>query len=117
MTDLDTHNGTILLHMTALGGGNVMVSGELDIATGPLLASRVSALLADAHRDSVLLDLSEVWFIDCAGLGSLLAARAEARRLGKQVEVGRAGAPVRRFLERTDAGRSLLRSDAGRLLA
>jgi anti-sigma B factor antagonist len=97
-----------LLQIRTRDRGDVNVSGELDIATGPLLVSRVSALLAHAQCHSVRLDLSGLWFIDCSGLGALLRVRAQARGMGKEVVIERVGPAVRRFLERTDAGRSLL---------
>jgi anti-sigma B factor antagonist len=96
------------LRITSGEVGDVDVRGELDIATGPLLVSRVSALLTDPRCRSVRLDLSELWFIDCSGLGALLRLRAQARGMGKQVVIARVGASVQRFLERTDAGRALL---------
>lgn len=62
------------------GGGTaawLRFTGELDLA----VAHRVAALLRDAQAAShlVVADLRDLEFIDCAGLGVLVAAENEAR--------------------------------------
>lgn len=47
--------------------------GDLDVASGPVLAAAVQ-VLADLGVRSVVLDVSGVGFLDCGGLGALLAA-------------------------------------------
>jgi anti-anti-sigma factor len=67
----------------------VVVSGELDRATGP----RLSAVLHDrliAHRH-VVLDLSAVTFIDAGGVEVVWEAAREAAAYGSELDV-RAGA-------------------------
>ncbi len=55
-------------------GAVVRVEGEVDIASAPALRS----LLTRAnHARDVLVDLSGVTFMDCAGLSALLQARAQ----------------------------------------
>jgi anti-anti-sigma factor len=108
VVSLDAPYEPTLLQVSTSRVGELDVCGELDIATGPLLSSRISAALANTQCQSVRLDLSEVCFIDCAGLGALLRGRAQARALGKDFVIERVGAPVRRFFARTEAGRSLL---------
>ncbi|MEV3987363.1 STAS domain-containing protein [Streptomyces sp. NPDC049837] len=68
--------------VTAQPGGDTVltVSGELDIATGEELRSRLHAALAQSH--TVLLDLSGVTFLDCAGMRVLLWARRQAAATG-----------------------------------
>ena len=52
------------------GSAVVAVSGEIDIATSPELAN----VLNDFTRESVIVDLSEVAFIDSSGLATLAEA-------------------------------------------
>jgi len=56
-----THSGSAV---------NVAVSGELDIATAPALLSRIDREPAPAG--GLLLDLTDLTFIDSAGLRALL---------------------------------------------
>jgi len=51
----------------------VVWEGDLDVASAPLLASAVRVLDKLGVR-TVVLDISEVSFMDCAGLGALLDA-------------------------------------------
>ena len=56
--------------------GDVLgVSGDVDLLTAPVLRSLLRQGLAEGRRD-VVVDLSAVRFMDCAGLGALLEARA-----------------------------------------
>jgi anti-anti-sigma factor len=61
----------------------VHVSGEFDLATLPLLEEALSR--AHAHGRDVLVDLSEVTFVDATSLGAIAHAhrqlRVEARML------------------------------------
>jgi anti-anti-sigma factor len=103
----DAPDETDLLQLKPTPGG-VDVFGELDIATGPLLAACIAEQLSDAHCRCVRLNLSEVHFIDCSGLGAVLRARAEAHARGKDVVIECAGGRVRQLLERTGTSRVLL---------
>ena len=49
----------------------VLVAGELDLATAPDLDRALTTALTDA--DDVVLDLSQVTFIDSTGLSAILA--------------------------------------------
>ena len=65
----------------APGGAHVVhVSGELDLATAPLLEEA----LADVSGEKLVIDLSGCTFLDSAGIRTLVAAtrdRSGARRL------------------------------------
>lgn len=52
----------------------LLVSGELDLMTSPVLRQRVHDVVADGHH-SLVVDLSEVVFCDSSGVGVLIAAR------------------------------------------
>jgi len=49
---------------------------DLDLATADALRSRFSALRPSDRDTVVVVDLSAVTFLDCAGLGPLMGARA-----------------------------------------
>ncbi len=55
----------------------VAVRGELDLQSAPLVRSRLDALTAGPGPDLVL-DLRDVSFVDCSGLGVLCRARTRA---------------------------------------
>ena len=61
-------------------GLRVALSGELDLATKCELRGRL--FRSRAPGDEVLLDLSQLEFIDAAGAGMLLRALADSRRHG-----------------------------------
>lgn len=58
----------------------VALSGELDLATKCELRGRL--FRSRSQGDDVVLDLSELEFIDAAGAGMLLRALADSRRDG-----------------------------------
>jgi len=57
----------------------VAVSGELDIATTEVLRSHLYDVLERGNGGEVVLEVSELSFIDAAGLGTLVAIRRQAR--------------------------------------
>ncbi|MFF8772489.1 STAS domain-containing protein [Kitasatospora sp. NPDC015120] len=83
----------------------VRAFGEIDIATAPRLGRRLAAALG-AHRE-VVLDLSEVTFMDCSGLRVLVQARNRADRYGGRLVLRGARGPVARLLRLTGLGRRL----------
>ncbi|WP_431676199.1 STAS domain-containing protein [Kitasatospora sp. KL5] len=80
----------------------VAARGDIDLATAPRLR-RVLARALKTHRD-VVLDLSEVTFIDCAGLGALVEARNLAGRRGGRLVLRGAGPCVVRLIRLTGLG-------------
>jgi anti-anti-sigma factor len=73
----------------------VVARGELDLAVAPQLKER---LLAEVGRRpaGVAVDLAEVSFLDCTGLGALLAGNRRANLLGVGFALaGLSGAPAR----------------------
>jgi anti-sigma B factor antagonist len=77
------------------GVGLVELSGEVDISTAPRFKEELEALISEGHTD-VIVDLSEVAFIDSTALGVLVGA---VRRLhpygGRMVVVARSHAVTR----------------------
>lgn len=58
-------------------GATLTLSGELDLLTAPILRSRLHEAASDAGE--LVVDLSAVTFMDCAGLEPLLEARIYLR--------------------------------------
>ncbi|WBP84546.1 STAS domain-containing protein [Kitasatospora cathayae] len=82
--------------------------GEIDLATAPRLRHRLAAAL-EAHRE-VVLDLSEVTFMDCSGLRVLVQARNQADQYGGRLVLRGVGRPVARLLKLTGLSRRLAAS-------
>jgi anti-sigma B factor antagonist len=78
----------------------VVLRGELDLATAGVLADRLRR--AQGRRETIVLDLDELAFIDAAGLRVVLTAAADARRDGWGFTVTRGSAPVRRLFALLD---------------
>jgi anti-sigma B factor antagonist len=78
----------------------VRVTGELDLYTSPDLEEALASLVVDGATD-VVVDLTEVPFLDSSGLAVLLTA---ARRLGRErFTLTGVGLEPRRVLEITGA--------------
>ncbi|MGW7584716.1 STAS domain-containing protein [Kitasatospora sp. NPDC054768] len=77
----------------------VRVCGEIDLDTAADLRRELSRALVD-HRQ-VVLDLSQVTFMDCSGLNVLLEARNQADRNGGHLALRGISRPVARLLELT----------------
>jgi anti-sigma B factor antagonist len=79
----------------------VTASGELDLAAAPRLATVLSIATAGAEP-TLVLDLTDVDFIDSTALGAIMHASTEAEATGKQMLVVALDGPVRRLLEITN---------------
>lgn len=80
MAELDNDHATELVIATrvdATGAHVVTVSGELDIATAAELEASIAQITA-AYPDRLVFDLSELRFMDSAGIAVLIAAAAKA---------------------------------------
>ncbi|MFC4501450.1 MULTISPECIES: STAS domain-containing protein [Streptomyces] len=78
----------------------VEVSGEIDLATAPLVADHLDAATAGRTPD-VLVDLRRVEFFDCSGLRILCRAQERAGRQGGRVRVVSDDPRLRRLLGAT----------------
>ncbi|WP_406195195.1 STAS domain-containing protein [Kitasatospora sp. NBC_01560] len=83
----------------------VTVSGDLDLDTAPALCGALTTAL-NSHRE-VVLDLSGVEFMDCAGLGALVQAHNQADRVGARLVLRGADRSVVRLLGLTGLDRRL----------
>ncbi|WP_158548665.1 STAS domain-containing protein [Blastococcus sp. TF02A-26] len=84
-----TRTGTItpdLLSVTSSAGGRITAVGEIDCSTAPRLATCLDSVLAAAPAE-VVVDLSQVTFLDSAGLHTLVTAHGRATGLGVRLRV------------------------------
>ncbi|MEU9097382.1 STAS domain-containing protein [Streptomyces sp. NPDC048361] len=79
------------------GVARVTLAGELDLDTAPLVRDAVVACLAEQPA-SLCLDLTDLSFCDCAGLGVLLRARMSALQAGVPLVVEGMGTQPARLL-------------------
>ncbi|MGW2255322.1 STAS domain-containing protein [Kitasatospora sp. NPDC001660] len=89
-------------------GRPARAGGEIDLATAPRLRCRLGAAF-EAHGE-VVLDLSEVTFMDCSGLGVLVQARHLADQYGGRLVLRGVGRPVAKLLKLTSLSRRLAAS-------
>lgn len=68
------------------GTNIVVVEGEVDLYTAPLLRRRVDQIVESGRRDLVL-DLRPVTFIDTAGLGALVGCQETTTRHAVSLEL------------------------------
>jgi anti-sigma B factor antagonist len=80
--------------------GRVTVAGEIDCSTAPGLTACIDSLLAAEPRE-VVVDLTEVTFLDSAGLHALVSAHARATAAGARLRVLVATRAVLRPIEVT----------------
>ena len=71
------------------------LSGELDVVSAPELEQHLNEALAEP-RAHVTLDLSELEFVDSAGVSVLIKAKQDAESNGRTLVLGRATEQVQR---------------------
>ncbi len=81
----------------------VGVSGELDIATAPVLSSAVAEALGVDTASHLILDLLEVTFLDSSGVGALVAIQKDNPDLDVALVIG--GGIVAKVVEITGLSR------------
>jgi anti-sigma B factor antagonist len=75
----------------------VAFSGEIDLESSP--AAREILLKCFDSTSKVIVDLSEVSYIDSSGVASLVEALQAAKKNGSQFSLAAASEPTRRVLE------------------
>jgi anti-sigma B factor antagonist len=78
----------------------VRLTGEVDVATAPELDQRLQEIATGGHTH-VLIDLSEVEFMDSTGLHSIIRAQCFADANGRQLTLRHGSPQVRRLFEIT----------------
>jgi anti-sigma B factor antagonist len=84
-----TRSGTTppeLITVTPTAGGRIAVAGEVDCSTAPQLAACLESVLAAAPPE-VVVDLTEVTFMDSAGLHTLVTAHGQATGRGVPLRI------------------------------
>jgi anti-anti-sigma factor len=80
------------------------VSGELDLATSPLLEAELDLVNAQADAGPLILDLRELEFMDSTGLSILVRTHQRALQAGRDFGVIRGRPQVDRLLSLTGVG-------------
>lgn len=77
----------------------MVLKGDLDLKTADPLRDALDKLI-DRYRDrSVVLDLSEVGFVDSSGLGVILGRYRKLSAQGRTISIAGVRPPVRAVLE------------------
>jgi anti-anti-sigma factor len=74
------------------GAVRMTLLGEMDLSTSEGFQAHLDRVQQSSRR--VRLDLSELEFIDCSGMRTILNAMSEARRSRRELEVGRTVSPM-----------------------
>ena len=98
--------GDLAPHVVCVG-----LSGELDVSRALLLEQELRAAEA-RDPEAIVIDLSELDFVDSSGLARLMAARRRADRCGWRLLVIQGGEPVRRLLQLSALDRAFELVDA-----
>ena len=88
------------------------VSGELDLASSPSLESELELVFAADNSDLVILDLSELEFMDSTGLSVLVRAHQRAQESGHGFAVIKGGPQVQRLLSLTGVSERMQFADS-----
>jgi anti-sigma B factor antagonist len=83
------------------GGTRLLLTGELDMETAPVLDERMAAVFAGARPDRLAVDAADLTFCDSSGIHALLRARETAHRHGAAFVLEHPVGMVRRTLEIT----------------
>lgn len=92
-----------LLEIVALPGPQTTLTlvGELDPGTAPILDERLTELAADAAVTSVVVDLSQITFLDSSGVRALVAGNHALTSRSAELVLRGPSPNVRRVLEIT----------------
>ncbi len=111
-----THWGVTMTIMHAVQGSHVRVAlkGDLDLKTADPLRQALDKL-SDHYRDrNLLLDLSEVGFVDSSGLGVILGRYRRLAAQGRTIAIVGVRPQVRAVLELAGIDSIINVSDAAR---
>jgi anti-sigma B factor antagonist len=86
----------------------VALVGELDMTACFGLEAEIERLLDTREAGRLVLDLTDLVFLDSAGLGALLTIRDRAQDLHVELRLVNPSLPVRRILEATGTAPLLL---------
>jgi anti-sigma B factor antagonist len=93
------------------GAAEVRLGGELDLCTGPDLASRLQRLLETAPVETVVIDLGGLSYCDCTGLNVFANAQRDAKALSKNIVLVGASGVLRRVFDSVQFGQVVTIAD------
>jgi anti-anti-sigma factor len=91
---------------TERGGTVITVSGELDLASSPILEARLEQVFA-SDATPVVIDLRKLDFMDSTGLSVLIKAHQAAEEAERQLYLVKGPPQVQRLLTLTGVGERL----------
>lgn len=97
------------------GVARIALSGELDLATAPVLNEQLAHLEVPGI-ESIMLDLRDLTFMDGEGLRTFISADERAKANGHRLILIGAGPSARRLFELTDTQYLLDEQEAGSIL-
>ncbi|WP_370145170.1 STAS domain-containing protein [Streptacidiphilus sp. EB129] len=103
----DSQLVVLALHWDGRPTAQLLLSGELDLDTGPLLAHALAPLLADRGIRRIEVDVALLGFCDAGGLSALLAAQRRATDRGVVFYLIQIRAPLQKVLDAAGLGRLL----------
>ena len=83
------------------GVATVVVAGELDLGAGEVVAEAIGLAVTATGTNAVIVDLSELEFVDSSGISVLLKGRREADRTGIAYRITGAAGIVQEILSLT----------------
>jgi anti-sigma B factor antagonist len=83
------------------GVATVMLAGELDLASVDVVSQAIDHEIAAAGTEAVIVDLSDMAFLDSSGIAVLIKGRREADKTGVAYRVIGANGMVRDILRLT----------------
>ena len=88
---------------SALHDGELLIelSGEIDCGNAPVIHERVTMEIEDVPSQRLVIDMTEVTFIDSSGIRLLIQAKRSIEALGGTIEVRGVQPAARRVLEVT----------------
>lgn len=91
----------ILVRRDVTGDAWVSLNGEVDVVTVDQLDREIAAAIAAEQARRIVIDLSELAFIDSRGISALLRGRRLADAAGKPYRITGAKGRVREMLDVT----------------
>lgn len=94
--------GGLAMEVRVEGASTVIaIAGEIDLATIPLLTERLDQLIGEG-RIHLVLDMSDVIFVDSTGLSALIRVRSRVLAEGGSIDLAGAQANVAKVFEITN---------------